>query len=380
MTILTNISPGDYSITATAIDNDGNATSSSAVSVRVPPQNDNFAGRIEFPLDTNEVHGTIGGASREAGEPTIFSSSYKSVWWRWTAPSDGNVVFVADVLGYGTFLSIHTGTSISNLSLVAKSYSTDGRITFRAVAGVTYNLCVESYSYSKGAVTLSLLPAPANDNFADRIALNGTTNWVITSNLDATAETGEPKHANYTATHSLWWSFTAPEAGMACFTSNGNSFSTSLAAYRGGSVGSLVGVASNYSSTSKIVFPVMAGTNYAIAVDSTSSMGEIDLGMSFTPLASNDAFAQATSLEGDAGRFGGNNLGATKEAGEPNHDNYPGGHSVWYRWVAPASGFLTLSNVSTEFSILLGVYRGTDLGNLSTVAAKYGRWSVVGRH
>ena len=34
----------------------------------------------------------------------------------------------------------------------------------------------------------------------------------------------------------------------------------------------------------------------------------------------------------------GSNTGATKQAGEPNHANVPGGKSVWYRWTPTASG------------------------------------------
>ena len=52
----------------------------------------------------------------------------------------------------------------------------------------------------------------------------------------------------------------------------------------------------------------------------------------------NNDFANAQLITGAIGTMTGTNFGATKQTGEPNHGNNPGGASVWYKWVAPASG------------------------------------------
>src|SRR5207253_7965025 len=48
----------------------------------------------------------------------------------------------------------------------------------------------------------------------------------------------------------------------------------------------------------------------------------------------NDPFAAAVGLGGFSGSVPGSNVGATKEAGEPNHVGNAGGASVWYAWTA----------------------------------------------
>jgi hypothetical protein len=88
----------------------------------------------------------------------------------------------------------------------------------------------------------------------------------------------------------------------------------------------------------------------------------------------NDNFNQAIDL-GSAEIVGdiGDNIGATKEAGEPNHGSPPnnGGKSAWWQWTAPRSGTVTMDVCpgQTNFDTLLGVYTGNAVNNLSTVAA-----------
>ncbi|HET6967076.1 MAG TPA: PKD domain-containing protein, partial [Ornithinibacter sp.] len=54
----------------------------------------------------------------------------------------------------------------------------------------------------------------------------------------------------------------------------------------------------------------------------------------------------------------GSTLGATKEAGEPDHAGEPGGASVWYRFVGPPSGVpVTFETVGSGFDTVLAVYR-----------------------
>ena len=64
----------------------------------------------------------------------------------------------------------------------------------------------------------------------------------------------------------------------------------------------------------------------------------------------------------------GSNPGATKEAGEPNHGNNPGGTSVWWTWVANASGSININTIGSSFDTTLGVYTGTAVNSLTLVA------------
>jgi hypothetical protein len=81
----------------------------------------------------------------------------------------------------------------------------------------------------------------------------------------------------------------------------------------------------------------------------------------------NDSLASAQLLTGFATGAIGDNACASKESGEPNHAGEVGGHSVWYRWVAPYSGTATINTVGSDFDTLLAVYTGSAFGSLTLI-------------
>lgn len=85
----------------------------------------------------------------------------------------------------------------------------------------------------------------------------------------------------------------------------------------------------------------------------------------------NDSFANAiliTLSESNTATLSGYNTNATKQAGEPNHADNAGGRSVWWRWTAPAAGPVTIDLRGSYFDTTLGVYTGTAVNGLATIA------------
>lgn len=118
---------------------------------------------------------------------------------------------------------------------------------------------------------LTILIGPPNDNFADATTLSGKVFGGDGFNTDGTVELDEPAHAGSTASHSLWWKWTAPKAGRVVLTTEGSNFDTVLAVYRGGALSDLVEVEANDNArtgvtTSLVVFNAIAGDTYRIAV------------------------------------------------------------------------------------------------------------------
>jgi hypothetical protein len=113
------------------------------------------------------------------------------------------------------------------------------------------------------------LAAPANDDFANRMPLTGTSATVVSDLSAATHETSEPEHAGGWNEGSLWWSWTAPATGLANFsaTVDGLRIGTTpaLAVYTGNSLGGLTELASSNDDSSALSFTV----------------GETDTGLSF---------------------------------------------------------------------------------------------------
>ena len=83
----------------------------------------------------------------------------------------------------------------------------------------------------------------------------------------------------------------------------------------------------------------------------------------------NDMFSAGAPISGSTGSIKGNNAGATKEAGEPNHAGNAGGHSIWYNWTAPSSSQVTFDTAMSAFDTLLAVYTGSSVSGLTLIAS-----------
>lgn len=83
----------------------------------------------------------------------------------------------------------------------------------------------------------------------------------------------------------------------------------------------------------------------------------------------NDNLANRATLSGNSGTSTGTNRLATQESGEPLQDSRAGGHTVWWKWVAPASGQVSLDTHGSNFDTLLSVSSGTTIASLHTIAS-----------
>ncbi len=84
----------------------------------------------------------------------------------------------------------------------------------------------------------------------------------------------------------------------------------------------------------------------------------------------NDAFSSRATLSGSAGSSSGVTQLSTREVGEPDHaGNASGGHSVWWKWTAPAAGQFSLDTHGSGFDTLLAVYTGTSVASLTSIAS-----------
>lgn len=83
-----------------------------------------------------------------------------------------------------------------------------------------------------------------------------------------------------------------------------------------------------------------------------------------------DTFANATLLSGASGVVNASNVGATGEVGEPDHAGASGAlNSVWWKWIAPASGPVVVHTNASTFDTTLAVYNGVSVDALLQVAA-----------
>lgn len=119
------------------------------------------------------------------------------------------------------------------------------------------------------------------------------------------------------------------------------------------------------------VAPANAGT-YSVAVgnavgDIISDKVRLTLSLPFFPMA--DDFSTQPFLNSPSQLFSSNNRNATREPGEPFHAGKNANASVWFTWVAPFNGIVTMGAGGSGFDTILAAYVGNTVSSLTLVDA-----------
>ena len=137
-------------------------------------------------------------------------------------------------------------------------------------------------------------PGTTDDFFATPRPIEGLSGSSASKTTFATAELGEPNHAGYSASHSVWFNYTAPASGQIDISTAGSNYDTLLAVYTGNALSTLTLIAANddikTGQSSAVSFAAVAGQIYRIAVDGYAGLtGNVtlnwDLKLPAPPLA-----------------------------------------------------------------------------------------------
>ena len=328
----------------------GAVTQNFSIHIVAAPSNDNFANAADISGGSFVSVVSSLNATKEPGEPNhAGNAGGHSIWWDWIAPST-NPVFIStcypQFIGqfqipvngtFDTLLGVYTGNAVNALTTVASSnnalgrggcaYSTSAELSFNAVHNTTYHIAVDGTNGAAGNVRLSL-----TQNQTLTIINSGTGNGVVTSS----------------------------PAGIACPPTCTASFppNTAMTLTSTPNPGSVfVGIGGQ--STNPYSFSLTGGfTDF----------------VNFYALT-NDNFATRKVINPLFPGASGYNIGATKEAGEPNHAFNAGGKSVWWSWTAPKTGAVNIvtngsyGSFSSNFDTTLAVYTGSAVNALTLVAS-----------
>jgi len=333
LTNVTATTVGDYRV---MVSNAFGTTLSSKATFNLRPANDIFANRIAITGSSNTVHGSNSFATAQPGEPENANNPGGSpVWWTWVAPTNGIVTVDTFGSSFDTLLAVYTGSSISDLTLVAGD-DDDGPVlgsvvTFVGVAGTAYQIVVDGYNGATGAVVLTVSQLPPG----------------------APTITIPLQNQNVDLGGCVTFSVTA--GGLGPFS------------YEWLHNGALINGATQ---TMLTIDDLQSGNAGAYSVIVSNSYGGVTNSASLSLFVGppNDAFGKATKLRGPPQIVTGTNVGATKEPGEPDHGGNQGGCSVWWAWTAPKNESVTLDTTGSSFATLLAVYTGDTVSNLTLVA------------
>ncbi len=215
------------------------------------PTNDAFADAIDLgSLEAESIEGTNVSATKEPSEPEhAGNAGGKSVWFTWTAPSDGSVPHLAlrTFASFDTILGVYTGSAVSSLTEVAANddgTSGGSTVSFATTPGTTYRIAIDGFAGKSGVFFLTATPSPANDNFSEAIALTGATGVRAGDVLaGATSEPGEPP---FGIESTIWYSWQPPTDGTYRLSTFGSvGVDTQLGVFKGTSVESLTLLAFN---------------------------------------------------------------------------------------------------------------------------------------
>ncbi|MBN8246518.1 MAG: hypothetical protein J0L84_03650 [Verrucomicrobia bacterium] len=282
------------------------------------PANDRMSGAERLSGPSVSVSGSTLGAGREAGEPFPSDNFFNTVWWRWEAPEDGDLLLRLRNLRTTHAVALYRGTEPAATSLASVGYlhaDTTAPMELRVARGETLWILVGSLEApgQEFAMELALRTRPANDDFSQRMRLNGSAPVADGGNWLSTREFREPHHAGGFGGRSVWYAWRAPADGEAVVSVSDIQTSLLLAAYSGSEVGALREVASAVAGTggAPLRFAVRSGADYAIAVDGEmAGTTGFRLALEFTPdavtpglrlLPRGDSGFRVEGLEGAAG-------------------------------------------------------------------------------
>lgn len=220
------------------------------------------------------------------------------------------------------------------------------------------------------------IQAQSNDQFSVPTDISPAGGVVSGSTSAATAQLGEVGVSSYAYGRSVWFRLITPTDLRFNAKTEGSSYDTTLALYRGANISEARLVAGNDDANgaalwSEIDVNIASGT-YWLAIDGyNGAAGNYVLAWQTISMPvmlvspPGDDFASAVALtlgEGGVTTVAYNQT-ATLESGEPGS----GQRSLWYRFTAPRSERLRARTLDSQFDSQIEVYTGANLGSLAVV-------------
>ena len=346
------------------------------------PANDDFAEAAVLEGESGDFDGSSAGATLEPGES--FGSLAATTWFRWTAPGDGDWLFVVP---YPKRVLAFEGDNASTARLISERPGANALVAARG--GREYRIAVAETdaNASPGPYSLSWSPEEritGNDRFADAEPMENESSSEHLIGVDSQS-TVEPDEPMETGVRTKWWGWEAPAEGIYTWRVQdiGEVVPTypklRVTAFTGTSIEDLqLAAVTGPGAPFDFLLDAVGEEAYWIAaglpagdVAAFEQFGAVAK-LVWGPTPENDAPANAVTLSGTTGSISASNRFATTSRGERTHTL--GRSSLWWTYEAPASGWVRFSVDGGGGPWALTVHRhaGDGFGGLEIVASS--RW------
>ena len=322
---------------------------------------------------------SLHGATLDIEEP-LTSGYDRNIWYRWTAPADGNLKLSIESYDFPRNIAVYSEDEAGSLVPFVDRVNLGS--SFRVKLGQQYWISVRSDYYDMAEeetyfLNLHGFPSGANDSFSNSMVLPSVNEVEVVDSLHGSSlEPGEPDLEEFIETQSRWWTWTAPSDTRMMIKLSQQNGKPAIAVYEGMDVGQLTPVTSStrirrYGSWRQYVWwDAKEGVDYRIAVSGNveeDQNGEFNFLLS--PINSpNDFFENRLELP--------SSLPLSTLVQVDGMGTEPGGSSqpdAWWDWQSPIDGWVDLSCSSSSTGLSPQVFISEPDTLLTPIATQVGK-------
>jgi hypothetical protein len=346
-----------------------------------PPDNDNLASALAITNLPYTHQASTLEATTEPNEtlPPCANPTGASVWYKYTAPSNQEVIFDTSGTDYDTILTVWQSTNYPLTSVKCNDdasylFEKQSQVKLSLAQGVIYSISVSAYQEEKGTLVFNAnaVNPLTNDNLANATDISAATQLYrnVQTTHGATLEANEVAASCGTNDASVWYKYTPNVTQKVILDALGSDYYTIITVWTGTQQPlTEIGCHQNTFDSDfdqTLSATLIAGTTYYISITGNpredkpaGETGILTLNARFVP--ANDDLANAIPLDTLPYTQTQTIEGTGEEPNEalPSCGFLPHIPTVWYQYTPASNQNVSFSTQGSDYDTVLSVWTGT---------------------